>query len=246
MLHMKIIKLDAIPSTNALLREKSTKEKLDDYTIVMARKQTAGRGQMGTSWESEEGKNITISVFKKISCLRNHEQFYISMAVSLSLLQAIRGFYLPKLSIKWPNDILSDSEKIGGILIENVIRKRSLDAAIIGIGLNVNQITFKGLPSASSLKKIMGIHFSLDEVLARILSNLTAYATRLEERDFEGLHQEYHHHLFRKDKPSTFKGLDNQIFMGFIKGVSPQGKLKVLMEDEVLKEFGLKELKLLY
>ena len=136
---MKIIKLDAIDSTNTYLRQLSSEEKLDDFTVVTAASQTAGKGQMGTKWASEKGKNLTFSVFKKVSCLENDEQFYISMATSLAIYNALKGFQIPKLAIKWPNDILSENQKICGILIENVIQNSKMTAAIIGIGLNVNQ-----------------------------------------------------------------------------------------------------------
>ena len=56
------------------------------------------------------------------------------------------------LAIKWPNDILSDHHKIAGILIENIIKTNQIESSVIGIGLNVNQKSFKGLPKVSFFK----------------------------------------------------------------------------------------------
>ncbi len=243
---MKIIKLDAIDSTNTYLRQLHTKEKVVDFTIVTAAVQTAGKGQMGTKWDAEKGKNLTFSVFKKISCLEIEEQFYISMATSLAIYKALKYFQIPKLAIKWPNDILSENQKICGILIENVIQNSKMTAAIIGIGLNVNQTVFAQGLNASSLKKSTGIHFDLDEVMFHIATQLKKYATLITEYSFTELKTEYESFLFRKDKPSTFQDTHGNLFMGFIKGVAEDGKLNVLLEDDIVKAFDLKEIKLMY
>ncbi|WP_046743581.1 biotin--[acetyl-CoA-carboxylase] ligase [Kordia zhangzhouensis] len=243
---MKIIKLDAIDSTNSYLRALSTREILDDYTVVTARFQTAGKGQMGTQWVVEQGKNLTFSVFKKIEQLENNQGFFISMATSLAIYHALKQLQIPKLAIKWPNDILADNHKICGILIENVIQNNKMTAAVIGIGLNVNQLQFETHFRATSLRRNTGIQYDLNEVLFVILAQLKAFFQFIETQSFEQLQHAYESLLFRKDKPSTFLNANNERFMGFIKGVEKSGKLKVLLEDDVLKTFDLKEIKLLY
>ncbi len=161
---MHIIKLNATDSTNSHLRRLYLNQNVEDYTVVQSDFQTQGRGQMGTSWASVKGKNLTFSVFRKIYCLKVEQQFYVSMAISLAVLKALKGMQIPFLSVKWPNDILSDNQKICGVLIESVIKKQQLDAAIIGIGLNVNQVDFERELNASSLKSLTGITYNLDEV----------------------------------------------------------------------------------
>ena len=142
--------------------------------------------------------------------------------------------------------ILSENKKICGILIENVIKNNKLEASIIGIGLNVNQTEFKSLPNASSLRIITGTVFNLDELLQRIIENLKYYFISLEAESLNVLKDEYETRLFRKNKPSTFKNSHGDIFAGFIKGISNLGKLQVVFEDDILKEFDLKEIQLLY
>ncbi|MEM6684717.1 MAG: biotin--[acetyl-CoA-carboxylase] ligase, partial [Bacteroidota bacterium] len=158
----------------------------------------------------------------------------------------LKHFQIPKLAIKWPNDILSENRKICGILIENVIQNSKMTAAIIGIGLNVNQTTFEPSLHASSLKEITGIHFDLDEVMFHIAAQIETYASLITSRSFEQLKMEYESFLFRKNKPSTFKDTNGNLFMGFIQGVAEDGKLNVLLEDEILTAFDLKEIKLMY
>jgi len=243
---MNLIKLNAIDSTNTYLKGLVSKNELEDYTVVLAESQTQGRGQMGTKWVSEPGQNLTFSVFKKISCLKSDEQFYLSIAVSLAIYDALTFFNIPDLRIKWPNDILSWNSKVCGILIENIFKSGQMSAAVIGIGLNLNQSDFDGMINASSLKKITGVYYNKIEVLQRIVERIKFYESWVVQRKFSDLKRCYEELLFRKDKPSTFKRQDGSLIMGFIKGISEQGLLRVQLEDEVIEHFDLKELRLLY
>ena len=243
---MTIIKLDAIDSTNDFLKKISAEKPLDDYTTVVAKVQTAGRGQMGSVWETEPYKNLTFSIYKEVLHIPRDHQFYISMAVSLALLSSLKGMGIPKLKIKWPNDILSANQKISGILIENIIKQNELYASIIGIGLNINQTDFTHLPAATSMKLLSGKFFDHEEVMHQIIYHFKKYAEKLAEKNYRAIMDEYEEQLFRKDKPSTFQNKEGSLFTGYIKGVHPSGKLKVLLEDDILSEFDFKEVKLLY
>jgi BirA family transcriptional regulator, biotin operon repressor / biotin---[acetyl-CoA-carboxylase] ligase len=243
---MRIIKLNAIDSTNTYLKQICDDKTLEDYTTVITKHQTQGRGQMGTIWNSERSKNLMCSVFKDASYILVDQQFYISIVTSLAIVKALQGFNIPKLNVKWPNDILSENKKVCGILIENVIKNNRLECSIIGIGLNVNQTEFKQLPNASSLKLLTGTVYNIDELLQLILSNLKYYFKFLEHGKQELLKNEYEKKLFRKDKPSSFKDQKGNIFAGFIKGINTVGNLQILLEDDILKEYDLKEVQLLY
>lgn len=243
---MHIIKLNAIDSTNSYLRQLSVTEAVEDFTVAVANYQTKGRGQMGTEWSSQTSKNLMVSVFKDVSHLYLEFHYFISIVVSLSILEALNTFNIKNLKVKWPNDILSENKKIGGILIENVINQTKINATIIGFGINVNQTEFDHLPQASSMRLISGRVYNLDEVLQAILSKLEYYFKKLEQKQFEVLKTAYENHLFRKDKPSTFSDENGQLFSGYIKGVSNTGNLQVMVEDNIVKEFDLKSISLLY
>lgn len=243
---MYIIKLNAIDSTNTYLKEMAAVNLPKNYTVVVAESQTNGRGQMGTFWEAETGKNLTASVFKKLPHFKIEEQFYISMVVSLAICKALKTLKIAQLRIKWPNDILSADKKICGILIENVIKNNKLQGTIIGFGLNVNQKYFDSLPKASSMSLLTGVIYNKDEVLSKVLKQIQSYFELLENKKLDKIKEEYENLLFRKDKPSTFKTSDNVIFSGIIKGVSESGMLNVWTEDEIIKTFDLKDITLLY
>lgn len=243
---MHIIKLDAIDSTNTYLRQLSSSENLMDYTVVVAESQSEGRGQMGTVWSSQTGKNLTASVFLDMSCLNLEYSFYISMAISLAISEALKRFQIRNVKVKWPNDILADQKKISGVLIENVIKNNQLQASIIGFGLNVNQTNFKQLPQATSMRAVSGKNFDRDEVLTEVLNCLKGYMDLLKPERIQQLKSIYESELFRINKPSTFQDAKGHLFSGYIKGVSPLGHLHVLVVDGVVKSFDLKEVKLLY
>ncbi|MCK0161909.1 biotin--[acetyl-CoA-carboxylase] ligase [Allomuricauda sp. F6463D] len=244
--HFQILKLDATDSTNLYLRGLLQSENPSEYTVVVTDEQLKGRGQMGTVWQSDKGKNLTFSVLKKFDSLHVQHQFVLNIAISLGICDVLSECFLPNVKVKWPNDIMSGSMKVCGILIENVLKGPFINHSIIGIGLNVNQTDFEALGKASSLKKITGQHFNLDELLHKILERLRFYLESIEANTVAQLVPAYESMLFRKDKPSTFRDpLDNN-FMGYIRNVSPSGKLVVELEDKVFKEFDLKEITLLY
>lgn len=243
---MQIIKLNATDSTSTYLKNLISGDILEDFTVVVAQKQLEGRGQMGTTWVSDEGKNLTFSLLNKVDVLPIMEQFVLNIIVSLAIYDALNRINVPDLRIKWPNDILSGNTKICGILIENMLSGKNIQSSVVGIGLNVNQMQFGGLPNVSSLKSILGKTFDLDELLVSIVESMKNRFMASEGKSIGQLKIEYEKVLFRKDKPSTFKNQKDEMFMGFIRGISQEGKLLVTLEDDVLKEFDLKEIKLLY
>ena len=243
---MEIIKLNATNSTNTYLKNLLKEKQVKDLSCIWALSQTQGRGQQGAKWISEPGKNLTFSVLKKFENLPSEYHFLLNMEVSLAIFSALKKLYIPDLAVKWANDILSSKKKICGILIENTLHKEQISASIIGIGLNVNQVFFNDLPNVSSLQKIMGHPFDLEEVLLLICQELEVSLKSLSPTRFETMLDEYHTHLFRKDKPSTFEYPNGERFMGYIRGVSHNGQLQIEQEDALMSSFSLKEIKLLY
>ena len=173
-------------------------------------------------------------------------QFLLSAAAATALVSALEKFGLPRLKVKWPNDILSANQKIAGILIENIISEGKVIASVIGIGLNVNQTQFEHLPKAGSMRTVSGEDFDLEEVLQVLLKDLQKSFENISEENSEAIFKAYEKRLFRKGMPSTFKNPEDQLFTGMITGVSPSGKLRVQTDEEKIKEFDLKEVVLCY
>ncbi len=242
---MKLIKLDAIDSTNEFLKGISSKEALENFTVVTAENQTKGKGQMGAVWNSEVGKNLIMSILVKDFLLEINEVFNLNIAVSLAVITALKKSNIPDLSIKWPNDILSANKKIGGILIENIIKSDGTILSIVGLGLNVNQTNFEGLPKASSLAVVTGKEFDKEKLLLEIIAHLemNVAASKLNPAS---LRQQFVDLLYKKGVPMPFANSKDEKFMGMIQGISTIGKLQVLLEDDSVAEFDIKEIQMLY
>jgi len=166
---MEIIKIESTDSTSSHLA--GIAEGCAHGTAVMARVQTAGRGQRGNSWEAEPGMNITLSLLLRPEGLEPARQFIISQAVSLAIVEMLDNFIgADAVSIKWPNDIYVNDSKIAGILIENVISGSAISRSIVGVGLNVNQTEFlSDAPNPVSLKQLLPkVYFNVD-VLAEVM-----------------------------------------------------------------------------
>lgn len=243
---MNLIKLDAIDSTNDFLKDLSRKQIVENFTAVVANNQTKGKGQMGSTWESEKGKNLIMSILVK-DVLKDIDQiFHLNVAVALSVIQALEANNLPKLSIKWPNDIMSDTKKIGGILIENSFKSDTTVESVVGIGLNVNQKSFVNLPKASSMTLIMKKEFNLETILEEIIFQIKKNCSLILSNQTDKLWDNYHKYLFKMNIPMPFEDAYNAKFMGIIQGVSSEGKLELLLENDSIKTYGIKEIQMLF
>jgi BirA family biotin operon repressor/biotin-[acetyl-CoA-carboxylase] ligase len=241
---MNIIKLNAIDSTNSYLRKLVQIKQLENFTVVVAEHQFEGRGQMGTVWESSVGKNLTFSVLVRFSKLEITQQFYLSMAVALGILRVLKTIVNSPLKIKWPNDILAGNDKVAGVLIENVLGGSTLKYAVVGIGLNVNQVTFpEEIKNVTSLKKLTGIFFDKDELLSRLIKSIQYFVDFIENEDFIELKKRYIASLYKFQIPSMFEDNQGVLFLGKIVDISEEGQLMVELENETIRKFNLKEIK---
>ena len=242
---MKLIKLDAIDSTNEFLKGLSNKQEQENFTVVTAESQTKGKGQMGAIWTSEPGKNLIMSVLVKGFLPDICHIYNLNIVVSLAVIEVLESFNIPDLSIKWPNDIMSYNKKIGGILIENSIKSDGSIVSIVGLGLNVNQTDFVNLPKASSLAAVCNKQFDKEELLFSIMDNIEKRIKSWEQYA-DSSWSDYTGKLFKKGIPMPFSDANNQNFMGIIQGISPTGKLEILLEDDSISQFDIKEVQMLY
>ena len=241
---MRLIKVDAIASTQTFLSDYVRIHKIGDPICVLAHTQTAGKGQRSSQWVAEAGKNATFSVFYPLTQFLSDNQFYISKVVAIATYEALRRYDIPKLSIKWPNDIMSGNNKIGGILIENSVKGKWIEGTCIGIGINVNQEKFINLPYASSLRNQTSQIFDIEEVCRTILQSLTAKLSLLEKQDWNAIDRSYHTVLYRKGKKTLFRMTSQQDLYGRIQKVLPNGRL-VICIGQGLRDFGLKEIQMI-
>ena len=127
--------VDEINSTNSYL--KNNAENLKDGAVIIAKKQTAGRGRLGRSFISEKG-GLYISLLIKPS-LCAEKSLFITTTTAVAVARAIETVSDKKTGIKWVNDLFIDGKKVCGILVEGAANQKTglLDYAVIGIGVNV-------------------------------------------------------------------------------------------------------------
>ena len=243
---MNIIKVNATNSTNDYLKDLMRKQYLENYTVVVANDQQKGRGQRESIWFSEAGKNLTCSVLVKDLILSTTDLFSLNVAVAISIYEALNILTRKKIAVKWPNDIMAENKKICGVLIENAIQQNGEIFSVIGIGLNVNQENFENLPNVTSLKLLDKKEFDLDKILNVFLEKLQQNISLIRSKKSNLLWDNYLKNLFKKEIPTTFEDENQQKFMGIIKGVSSTGQLQVMLEDETIKKYGNKEIKMLF
>ena len=153
----RILRVAETASTNSLLRELVIKESLAEGSVVVADFQTAGRGQIGNTWESEAGKNLMFSLVLYPTCIPANRQFLISQIAALSVKETLDS-YTDHVTVKWPNDIYWKEKKICGMLIENDLMGRNINQSIAGIGININQEIFhSSAPNPVSLLQILSL-----------------------------------------------------------------------------------------
>jgi len=243
---MKLVKVDATSSTNTYLKDYVRLNSIKVPCCLAADNQICGRGQRGTTWQSQAGKNLTFSVY--LPDLENiHKQnFKLSALVALALIDTLHKYCAPKLSIKWPNDILSRQFKIGGILIENMFNQNRSGASIIGIGLNVNQDEFPGLPKASSLKSITQSTFDLEILLNDLLTEIENIPLKFNTFSYSNVLELYYSHLFKYNKVGMYQYPDGTLIQGLLRGVDNYGRLIVEFEEDRIDSFDIKEIQIKY
>ena len=236
----RVIRVAETVSTNSLIRELIGKESLPEGSVVIADFQTAGRGQIGNVWESEAGKNLTFSLVIYPSCIPVNQQFLISQIAALSVKETL-DHYVDNVTVKWPNDVYWKDKKICGMLIENDLSGRSIATSIIGIGLNVNQGTFRGdAPNPISLAQILDKEINKEEVLQRFLSTFYSYYLDLLQEQYSKIREHYDASLYRRSGFYAYK--DKQgTFEAEIAGIEPTGHMLLRLQDGSVRRYAFKE-----
>lgn len=220
-----LIELDSIDSTNNYTKSLIATSRPPDGTVVIAREQLSGRGQMGTAWTAEGGKNITMSLLLYPDFMEADKQFFLSMAVALGVKDFCEFILKDEVKIKWPNDIYYRDQKLGGILIENTVTGNKLSSSVIGIGLNINQTAFdSGIPNPVSFHQITNQAFDISLLVPDLFSFLEKYYLQLRQLHYNFLDRAYTDALYRYQQTYEFKKGDS-IFKGEINGVTKEGKL---------------------
>ncbi len=166
----KIISFREIDSTNTYA--KKMEELTGNHgTVILAEKQTKGRGRFNRAWESESGKNLTFSILIEPET-EIPNIGVVPLCTGAAIIEILCKYLNLNAECKWPNDILINGKKVCGILVESTYLNNKINKLIIGIGINVNQEIFPDDISeiATSLKIETGTTINRHELLSGILN----------------------------------------------------------------------------
>jgi BirA family biotin operon repressor/biotin-[acetyl-CoA-carboxylase] ligase len=230
-----IIELDTVDSTNNYAMRLIDADKAQPGLTITAKRQEQGKGQRGKSWADAHGESLLMSVVVKPE-MEIKDQFLFSISITLAIANVLQKLHDGwQLKIKWPNDIIINDKKAGGILIENVLRGSKWTHSIIGLGLNVNQPTMPhALPNATSLAIAAGEAFDIyaiqEQLRTRILANtVIPPPAKILLKDFNAL-------LYKGNMRQRFSD-GQRSWEATLLGVKEDGKLEVILEDGTVTSY---------
>ena len=198
-------------------------------SVLAVELQTAGRGRMGRTWRSGLGSTLTFSLLWRFDCGLNALSG-LSLAVGVAIARALNGLGAQDVRLKWPNDILTEQGKLGGVLIEAQGDMLGPSAVVIGIGLNCH------LPE-SLVRQIDQPAWALDELcaevpernrlLALLLQELTRVLRQFERGGFVSLRDEWERSHIHQGKAISLCLADGSTVDGIARGVGDGGELRL-------------------
>jgi BirA family transcriptional regulator, biotin operon repressor / biotin---[acetyl-CoA-carboxylase] ligase len=235
-----LIHLPSVDSTNKYAAAILHKENATEGTVILADVQTRGRGQGDNIWLSDNGLNLLCSLILKPDFLPAYKQFYLSMCIATGLYDCLADFGI-RSQVKWPNDILIKGKKVAGILIENTILSQNLNSSIVGIGLNVNQVSFPpGIPNPTSLTGETGKSYDIGQLLEKLLPFFEKRLNQLYAGDFMAIKSQYLNCLWLLNTRVVFTD-QKDVFEGRIVDVAESGELVILTSAGETRVYGFRE-----
>ena len=201
-------------------------------TVVMAEEQTAGRGRAGRSWHSEKGTGLYVSILLRPR-LAPAQTPLLTMLAGISAQAAVEAVTGLAPELKWPNDLLLNGKKLGGILTEMHAEPSAVRFVVVGIGINTNQEKFPAelAAIATSLRKESGrITFRL-ELLVRLLSQFESDYSRFLSEGARFVVERFQEvsNFAKGRRVRVDTGLES--YVGTTAGLSPDGLLLVKREN---------------
>ena len=242
--NINIIRVAETDSTSKeIVRELGDGAQSSKYiSVLSADYQTAGRGQLGSRWEAERGKNLLFSLMAWPVGVPVGRQFRLSQTMAVAVRDALAS-YADGFTIKWPNDIYFGGGKVCGTIIETTWKGGMVERFVMGVGINVNQRVFLGdAPNPLSLWQIVGRETDRDELLGRVLERFVALYGRLQAGDESEVVRCYDNHLLWREGMHCYSDSDGEFEAEFV-SVAPDGRLTLRDADGRERRYYFKELK---
>ncbi len=236
----KIYQYAVIDSTNTQAKRLGA-EGAPHGSVVVAKRQTAGRGRRGRAWESEKEGNLYFSLVLKPN-LPVEKASMLTLVMAQAVAEAIREVCGVTAGIKWPNDIVLEGKKAVGILTELDLDQGGEYRVIVGVGVNVVKQDFDAelAQKAISLEEIVGKNpekklckpaHRTDTLGQKLLSAIlrhfeTLYELFLQEGNLKSLQENYNSRLVNKDRVVRVLEPGDE-YLGLALGINEEGELLV-------------------
>ena len=235
-----------VGSTSDVLREWAEAD-FPEWTVVVAERQTAGRGRYQRRWESPAGMGLWFSLLLRPELSANRANLLniataVFMSEFLEQLAAEAGHAL-SISLKWPNDLVvpfpeksGKLRKLGGILLEGRFEGRAPNYLVVGIGINLNQ-QLRDFPpelrsTAVSLRQLTGASWNIPEVLRRFLPHYYRKLTHTLLANFQGIVEAYRKKVVGSGQRVIIRVQEREV-AGIMRGVDENGFLRLETEQGI-------------
>ena len=229
-MNVNVVHYKEVDSTNAEARRLSV-EGAESGLVVTAKKQTAGKGRRGRSWESPADENLYFSILLRPS-LEPEKAPMLTLVMAYSVAKSLQKEDIQVL-IKWPNDLVCSGKKVCGILTEMNLSGAQVEDVIVGVGLNVNTMKFPDEleDKATSLRKETLRELECGELLQLILKEFDKqYQRFLENQNLEFLQEDYNAMLINRDREVMVLEPGKE-YLAKALGINKFGELLVQKED---------------
>lgn len=237
---------ESIASTNDRITERLAAGFLDDLDenrgiAATAEYQSAGKGRRGKKWQGQPGLDIALSLSCAVSSPSAAAEG-LSLVTGMAVVSALQHFAVEKLSLKWPNDILLDGKKLGGILIE-LVQQNKRCFAVIGVGVNMGGFADKQASIEQPVADLSSYQISRNALISRLISDIHDFSLNFCSSGFEPFRTSWNalHHY--QGQAVILLSASESIF-GEVLGIGPKGELLLVDEKGQIQPYVAGELSL--
>lgn len=230
-----VIEVDTIDSTNNYAMSLINADTAQAGMTIIAKTQTGGKGQRGRVWQDAHGQSLLMSIITAPRYTLD-AQFAFNASIALGIVDVLESYFDNcRIQIKWPNDIIVNDKKAGGVLVENIIRGSMWQYSIVGFGLNVLQEHMpEGLPYSTSLRqasrRAIDMKTLTQDLRKHIIQNAHTYNNVAEVLN------RYNSYLYRVGMWQTFS-INGSVFSARIDGVTEDGLLRLILDDGTVRTY---------
>lgn len=239
-----ILRFERVASTNDVAKDLATSGAPEGLCII-GREQTAGRGRQGRSWSSPAAEGLYLSVILRPDIAAANAAI-ITLAAAVAVAETLQLDYQVPADIKWPNDVLTSGRKISGILIESAIESDKLQYAVLGVGVNIAQQSFAAeiAGTATSLLLETGEAISPEDFAKPLLERLESWYKLAIVRADQVIARWEELSSYARGRKVRVESSARSV-VGFTKGLTPHGALRVELANGEIREIVSGEVSLL-